>query len=923
MAITIAATVSHNIAGAGPLILPSLSWQAGDVIAVSTSHSNSGGAASTITPSVAGLTFVLAGQGGPDGAGWWSGRVGALHYAVAGASGSGAISVAASASGYPMVASAFALRGADTANPLRGAFAKSDGWDVSSSLLTLTTEPGDMVIGAFAYNDHTTVATPTGGQVIDRSASDATSWGLTYHATATGSSVASGWSRGASGGQWRHVAAVFRAATGGGAANWTPATPADDFQIDGAPDGAKWTIQSFNASASTTGATAANVEGQARMTLPANAAAATVIGYTSPAVDLRNKLVYTRLDGFSQPTATGVEAYLQVGHDGSNRLRAAAQAGSGGTFTAATILAGTGTTVQSATYAAATHRWIGIGHRQSDNTAHFLFAADDPADAGQPGAWTTFHTMAWPSQVDPASCKFAIEGRTAASVATPGHVAFGSVNTRAAAAAAPTSITWDPTDAADTPTAIEASIGTPETVVIEDQSGNPVAGVAVTSGDAAVFTVSPATTGADGLVTITPVAPGAADLVGAKSGLTSAVASVTVPTEGSGGGEIPTAVPPTITSTSPLPAVTVGTNSTVSIAVDGDGPFTLDVTAGALPAGLALPSGMPLASPLLLPWTGNTGAGTTASFTLRATGPDGAQDSRAFELSIQAAAPQSPTAPGTVTVDTITADGATVRWQDLASTETGYIVRYRPVNGSTYQTATAAANATSRAITGLLAGTQYEGGVAAQGSPQDSAYVAFAPFTTTAPIQQPTVTGVTFSPTSPQTLANGASLQVTPTVVGTGEPSQSGTWSKVSGVGTVTQTGNVATIAGGTTAGAGKARFAPTDGAGQTFDFDYTVQAAAPVNNRTATITGLTRTPAGSSAPVVAANMSGIRCAIVDATWPAVGTQTYTLLTIATDAQGNASLTGLPSTVPASAGAVLRTADGNYAAFVPITTAAA
>jgi hypothetical protein len=99
---------------------------------------------------------------------------------------------------------------------------------------------------------------------------------------------------------------------------------------------------------------------------------------------------------------------------------------------------------------------------------------------------------------------------------------------------------------------------------------------------------------------------------------------------------------PTITSTSPLPAGTVGTAYSQTLAATGDATITWSVTSGSLPAGLSLSSGGAI--------TGTPTTAGTSTPTITATNSTG-NDAKVLSITINAA-PSGPTAgvAGKVTV---------------------------------------------------------------------------------------------------------------------------------------------------------------------------------------------------------------------------------------------------------------------------------
>lgn len=86
-------------------------------------------------------------------------------------------------------------------------------------------------------------------------------------------------------------------------------------------------------------------------------------------------------------------------------------------------------------------------------------------------------------------------------------------------------------------------------------------------------------------------------------------------------------VPPTITTTNPLPPGTVGKAYSLALtASGGTTPYTWSVSAGSLPAGLSLNSSGVI--------SGTPTAATTASFTVKVTGNDTQSSTQAFSLTI-------------------------------------------------------------------------------------------------------------------------------------------------------------------------------------------------------------------------------------------------------------------------------------------------
>jgi|GEM_PF-1205303 len=86
-------------------------------------------------------------------------------------------------------------------------------------------------------------------------------------------------------------------------------------------------------------------------------------------------------------------------------------------------------------------------------------------------------------------------------------------------------------------------------------------------------------------------------------------------------------VPPTITTTSPLPSGTIGTAYSQTLAASGGtAPYTWSVSSGSLPAGLSLSSAGVI--------SGTPTAATTSSFTVKVTGNDTQSSTQTFSLTI-------------------------------------------------------------------------------------------------------------------------------------------------------------------------------------------------------------------------------------------------------------------------------------------------
>ncbi|HYF59820.1 MAG TPA: fibronectin type III domain-containing protein [Burkholderiaceae bacterium] len=110
-----------------------------------------------------------------------------------------------------------------------------------------------------------------------------------------------------------------------------------------------------------------------------------------------------------------------------------------------------------------------------------------------------------------------------------------------------------------------------------------------------------------------------------------------------------------------------------------------------------------------------------------------------------AAVPDAPTAG---TASSVTATTATLPWLDNSDDETGFDVQIAASPFSSWSTVSgspAAINATSIAVTGLTASTQYQFRVRAKGASGDSAWSTSATFTTSAPAipTMPTAGGAT------------------------------------------------------------------------------------------------------------------------------------------------------------------------------------
>ncbi len=91
-------------------------------------------------------------------------------------------------------------------------------------------------------------------------------------------------------------------------------------------------------------------------------------------------------------------------------------------------------------------------------------------------------------------------------------------------------------------------------------------------------------------------------------------------------------VPPTITTSSPLPSGTSGSAySTTLAASSGTTPYTWSLASGSLPVGLSLSGGGAI--------SGTPTASGTSSFTVRVTGGNGLSSTKAFSLTINAAPP--------------------------------------------------------------------------------------------------------------------------------------------------------------------------------------------------------------------------------------------------------------------------------------------
>ena len=93
------------------------------------------------------------------------------------------------------------------------------------------------------------------------------------------------------------------------------------------------------------------------------------------------------------------------------------------------------------------------------------------------------------------------------------------------------------------------------------------------------------------------------------------------------------------------------------------------------------------------------------------------------------------------------------------------------------------------------------------------------------------------------------------------------------------------------------------------------------MSSRTATILGLDRLLAGTTQTSTAANLTNIKCAVIDPSWPRSGI-VHAYATVSTNLQGDVVLAGLPLTTPSSARAIMLLDDNGteYSAFVPITT---
>jgi hypothetical protein len=182
-------------------------------------------------------------------------------------------------------------------------------------------------------------------------------------------------------------------------------------------------------------------------------------------------------------------------------------------------------------------------------------------------------------------------------------------------------------------------------------------------------------------------------------------------------------VPPSITTSSSLPATTIGANESQTFQASGTAPITWALTAGALPPGRTLNAATGTV-------TGARTAGGTFSWTLTATNSVGSA-SRAFSETVTAPA----LAPSNVTVATLSASSQRVTFADNSSTETGFEVRRKAsANGTVLETRTLAANTTTVDFTGLTASTNYWYDVRATAAAGNSGYSPEASGTTQASV---------------------------------------------------------------------------------------------------------------------------------------------------------------------------------------------
>jgi len=128
-----------------------------------------------------------------------------------------------------------------------------------------------------------------------------------------------------------------------------------------------------------------------------------------------------------------------------------------------------------------------------------------------------------------------------------------------------------------------------------------------------------------------------------------------------------------------------------------------------------------------------------------------------------------PVAPSNLSASTVSSSEIDLNWQDNSSTETGFIIqRATSATGPWSQIATAGANVTSYANTGLNASTTYYYKVCAYNSSGSSGFAGPASATTTAPCTDNITTGV--SPAGAGTSTGGGTVNCNSTVTVSASP---------------------------------------------------------------------------------------------------------------------------------------------------------
>lgn len=202
--------------------------------------------------------------------------------------------------------------------------------------------------------------------------------------------------------------------------------------------------------------------------------------------------------------------------------------------------------------------------------------------------------------------------------------------------------------------------------------------------------------------------------------------------------------PPVITgpsgATGSTSSTSIAENTTAVFTFTADEAVTWDLNGGADVAKFSINSGTGALVFLSAPdYETPTDADTNNTYVVGVRATDGASNETTQTCTVTVTDVAVPTAPTTGSETGITSSGATVNWTDNSSTETSFTVQIETpsgaanwANASTGASNPTAANATSLAINGLAAGTQYRARVKATNSEGDSSYSVGTAFTTDA-----------------------------------------------------------------------------------------------------------------------------------------------------------------------------------------------